>query len=108
MRAPSVYSCGGAEERKGFGSDTAATFAHAVAPVGAPSEAAAGLDGERRGKVSANLTSKAHRRVVYLATVQMRASSDPKHTRTEGRAPVWGSEFTTKGRYRDAPRCEAP
>jgi hypothetical protein len=72
------------------------------------SEAVAGLDGKRRGKVSANLTSKAHRRVVYFATVQMRASSGPKHTRTEGRAPVWGSEFTTKGRYRDVPRCEAP
>jgi hypothetical protein len=25
-----------------------------------------------------------------------RASSDPTHTRTEGLAPMWGSEFTTK------------
>jgi hypothetical protein len=44
--APSVYSCGGAEERKGCDGDAAATFAHAVAPVGAPSAAAAGLYGE--------------------------------------------------------------
>jgi hypothetical protein len=43
---PSVYSCGGAEERKGFGCDAAATFAHVVAPVGSPSAAAAGLNGE--------------------------------------------------------------
>jgi hypothetical protein len=47
--APSVYSCGGAEERKGCDGDAAATFAHAVAPVGAPSAAAAGLYGECRG-----------------------------------------------------------
>jgi hypothetical protein len=63
--APSVYSCGGAEERKGCGGDAAArggaeerkgcggnaaaSFAHAVAPVGAPSAAAAGLHGEWRG-----------------------------------------------------------
>jgi hypothetical protein len=25
-----------------------------------------------------------------------RASSGPPHKRTEGRAPVWGSEFTSK------------
>jgi hypothetical protein len=31
--APSVYSCGGAKERKGFDGDAAATSAHAVAPV---------------------------------------------------------------------------
>jgi hypothetical protein len=38
-----------AEERKGCDSDAAATFAHAVAPVGAPSAAATGLYGEWRG-----------------------------------------------------------
>ena len=42
-------ACGGAEERKKYDSDTAATFTHAVAPVGAPSTAAAGLYGEWRG-----------------------------------------------------------
>jgi hypothetical protein len=47
--APSVYSCGGAEERKGCDGDAAATFAHAVAPVGAPSAAAARLYGEWHG-----------------------------------------------------------
>jgi hypothetical protein len=46
--APSVYSCGGAEERKGFGSDAAATVAQMVVPVGAPSAAAAGLFGQWR------------------------------------------------------------
>jgi hypothetical protein len=44
-----VHSCGGAEERKGFDSDAAATFAHAVAPMGAPSATAAGLYGQWRG-----------------------------------------------------------
>jgi hypothetical protein len=44
-----VYSCGGAEERKGCDGDAAATPAHAVAPVGAPSAAAAELYGEWRG-----------------------------------------------------------
>ena len=29
-----------------------------------------------------------------------RASSGPTHTRTEGRAPVWGSEFTSKAAKR--------
>jgi hypothetical protein len=43
--APSVYFCGGAEERKGRDGDAAATYSHAVAPVGAPSAAAAGLYG---------------------------------------------------------------
>jgi hypothetical protein len=47
--APSVYSCGGAEERKRFDGDVAATFANAVALIGAPSAAAAGLYGEWRG-----------------------------------------------------------
>jgi hypothetical protein len=47
--SPSVYSCGGAEERKGCGGDAAATIAQAVAPVGSPSAAAAGLYGEWRG-----------------------------------------------------------
>ena len=47
--APSVNSCGGAEEKKGCDGDAAATCAHAVAPVGAPSAAAAGLYGECRG-----------------------------------------------------------
>ena len=41
--APSVCSCGGAEEKKECDVDAAATFLHAVAPVGAPSAAAAGL-----------------------------------------------------------------
>jgi hypothetical protein len=35
---------------KGYDGDAAATFAHAVAPVGAPSSAAAGLHGEWRGQ----------------------------------------------------------
>jgi hypothetical protein len=35
--APSVYLCGGAEERKGCNGDAAATFANAVVPVRAPS-----------------------------------------------------------------------
>ena len=48
MRAPSVYSCG-AVERKGCGGDAAATFAHAVAPAGAPSAAAAWVHGEYWG-----------------------------------------------------------
>jgi hypothetical protein len=47
-RAPSVYSCGGAEVKKGFDGDSAATFSHAVAPLEAPSAAAAGLYGEWR------------------------------------------------------------
>ena len=46
---PSVYSCGGAEERKGRDGGAAATLAHAVMPVGAPSASAAGLYGEWRG-----------------------------------------------------------
>jgi hypothetical protein len=41
-------SSGGAEERKGCDDDAAATFSHAVASVGAPSAAAAGLYGEWR------------------------------------------------------------
>ena len=49
VEAPFVYSCGGAEERKRCNGDAAATFAHAVAPVGAPSAAANGLHGEWRG-----------------------------------------------------------
>jgi hypothetical protein len=35
--APSVHSCGGAEERMGCGGDAAATCTHAVAPVGSAS-----------------------------------------------------------------------
>jgi hypothetical protein len=46
--APSVYSCGGAEDIKGCGSDAVATSAHGLAPVGAPSAAAGGLYGEWR------------------------------------------------------------
>ena len=49
MEAPSICSCGGAEEKKGYGFDAAAKFTHAVAPVGAPSAVAAGLYGEWRG-----------------------------------------------------------
>jgi hypothetical protein len=54
-RRKRVCCCGGGEESKGGDGeeekdgDTAATFAHAVAPVGAPSAAAAGLYGEWRG-----------------------------------------------------------
>jgi hypothetical protein len=47
--APCVCSFGGTEERKGCDGDSAATFAHAVAPVGASSAAAAGLYGEWPG-----------------------------------------------------------
>jgi hypothetical protein len=46
--APSLYSYGGAEERKGCGGDAAATFVDAAAPVRAQSAAAAGLYGEWR------------------------------------------------------------
>ena len=49
MGAPSAHSCGGAEERKRCDGGAGATFTHAVAPVGAPSAAAAGLYGELRG-----------------------------------------------------------
>ena len=49
VEAPFVYSCGGAEERKGCDGNAAATYAHAVTPVGAPSAAVAGLYGEWRG-----------------------------------------------------------
>ena len=52
MGALIVYLCGGAEERKRLDGDVAATFAHAVAPVGAPSAAAARLYGD--GEVKAN------------------------------------------------------
>jgi len=45
---PSAYSCGGAEERNGCDGNAAATCAHAVAPVGTPSAAEAGLYGELR------------------------------------------------------------
>jgi hypothetical protein len=44
---PSLHSCGGSEERKGYGGDAAATFANAVTPVRAPS--AAGLYGRWQG-----------------------------------------------------------
>jgi len=50
--ALSVYSCAGAEERKAFSGEAAPTFAHAVAPVGAPSAAAAGFTAI--GEVTAN------------------------------------------------------
>jgi len=40
--APSVYCCGGAEERKGFDGGAFATSAHAVATVGATSMASGG------------------------------------------------------------------
>ena len=43
--APSVYLCGGAEERKGCNGYAAATFANAVVPVGEPSACCCG--GER-------------------------------------------------------------
>jgi hypothetical protein len=48
--APSVYSCGGAEERRGCDGDAAGTFARAVEPVGTPSAAVVGLYGEWRGE----------------------------------------------------------
>jgi hypothetical protein len=41
--ASSVYSCDGAEKRKRRDGGAAATFSNAVAPVGVPSAAAAGL-----------------------------------------------------------------
>jgi hypothetical protein len=44
-----IYCCGGAEESTGGDGDVAATFANAVALIGAPSAAAAGLYGEWRG-----------------------------------------------------------
>jgi hypothetical protein len=53
--APRVYCCGGAEESKGGDGEgemdvhAAAMLPRAVAPVGAPSAAAAGLHGEWRG-----------------------------------------------------------
>ena len=46
MGAPSLHKCGGAEERKGCDGDAAATYSHAVAPIGVPSAAAAGLYGK--------------------------------------------------------------
>jgi hypothetical protein len=45
VEAPIAYWCGGAEERRGCGDDTAAMFTHAVAPVEALSAATAGLHG---------------------------------------------------------------
>jgi hypothetical protein len=48
VEAPSVQSCSGAEERKGFDGDAAATFAQAVAPAGSLSSAAVGLYDELR------------------------------------------------------------
>jgi hypothetical protein len=35
-------------------------------------------------------------RCLYSPIGPQRASSGPTHKRTKGRAPVWGSEFTTK------------
>jgi hypothetical protein len=66
-----------------YDTDAAATYAYGVVPVGTPSEAAAGLHGKWRGKVSENLTSKAHRREGYLANVHMniaRKSGPQTHT----------------------------
>jgi hypothetical protein len=37
-----------------------------------------------------------HRCEGQLATVQIKPSISHTHKRTEGRAPVWGSEFTAK------------
>jgi len=49
--ASSMYCCGGIKEPKGLdGEGAAAAFAHAVAPVGAPSAAAVELHGEWRGR----------------------------------------------------------
>jgi hypothetical protein len=46
-----MYCCGGIKEPKGFDGEGAdAAFAHAVAPVGAPSAAAVELHGEWRGR----------------------------------------------------------
>jgi len=39
---------------------------------------------------------KVHLLEGYLDTVQIKQVISPTHKRTEGRAPVWGSEFTTK------------
>jgi hypothetical protein len=50
VRAPGcVFSSGEAVERAGCDGDAAASFAHAVVPVGAPSAAVAGLYGDWRG-----------------------------------------------------------
>jgi hypothetical protein len=47
--APSLYSCGGAKERRRFEGDSAATFLYVVAPERAPSAEVAGLYGDWRG-----------------------------------------------------------
>ena len=39
---------------------------------------------------------KARDRLVLVGQMRQRESSGPTHKRTEGRAPVWGSEFTSK------------
>jgi hypothetical protein len=44
-----VHLRGGAEKRKGCDGDAADTFAHAVAPVGAPSVQSCGGAEERKG-----------------------------------------------------------
>jgi hypothetical protein len=46
------------------------------------------------GRVS--IFSKVLRRKGYISSVQMKLVINPTHKQTEGRAPVWGSEFTSK------------
>jgi hypothetical protein len=80
VKAPSVCSCGGAEERKGCDGDAAATFAHLVAPVEAPSAAAAGLCGEWRGYSTSRCCAKQRRfrkdQVTRRDSVARRATFD--------------------------------
>ena len=55
-------------------------------------------DPVRATKATSNksASSKVHRRECYLASVHMELVNSPTCTRTEGRVPVWGSDFTTK------------
>jgi hypothetical protein len=93
-RWESVAESKGSDGEEEADGDAAAAFAHAVAPVGAPSTAAKGLHGEWRGYIksycteqrwfhkdqltrhevtaSASNSSKVHRRECYLATVQIK------------------------------------
>jgi hypothetical protein len=50
----------------------------------------------RESKADNPNSPKVYRSVGILAYLQMKPVISPTHKRTEGRAPVWGSEFTTK------------
>jgi hypothetical protein len=54
------------------------------------------LQSRREAAASDSNSPKAHRREGYLATVQIKPVISLPHKRTEGHAPVWGSEFTIK------------